>query len=259
MRHLLSLLLAIVLTPLLYLATGYGLLKFAAAVQQNGDWKQILLAALAVVIAGASYAALIMPRISPLGPVLAGLALLGVAVWALADAASFADVVPEKLFGVHGLLYAPVNATTAVIALPLLFTIASPRRWRRFANPADAAGPASAAPDYPTPDPTPTYSPSYSPSYTPPASSYSPYPSVSSTSSGGLGGSDTKVDDQGADDTVAQPGVSPPDSTTPSSPFSTPSSPYGTPSSPFSTPSSPYATPPVPTQPSSPENWPPRP
>lgn len=242
MRHLLSLLLAIVLTPLLYLATGYGLIKFEAALITGGAWEQVLLAAAAVVVAGASYAALILPRISPLGPVLAGLLLLGVPVWVLIDQGSFRDVMPEKLFGVHGLLYAPVNATTVVIALPLLFTIVSPRRWRRFANPAALAGPVSAAPDYPTPD-TPTYSPSYSPSYTPPASPFSPYPAGSSTASGGLGGSDTKVDDLSADDTQANP---------------TPASPFSTSPSPFTTPSSPYATPPVPSQPSSPENWPPR-
>lgn len=230
MRHLLSLLLAVVLTPVVFFASGYGSIKFAESVATNRV-APTLLALAAIAAAGIAYGILILARLSPLGTVLAGLALLGVVGWALVDANSYVDTVPNSLFGQRGLFTAPVNAMTAILAVPLLFTIASPRRWRRYANPA-AAGPVSAAPTYPTPDPSsPTYNPSYSPAYTPPAAPYSPYPPVSGTSSGGLGDADTKVDETNNEDTV----------TAEKPAFPT---------------SSPYGSPPVPTQPSSPENWP---
>ncbi|GAA1745971.1 hypothetical protein [Luedemannella helvata] len=231
MRHLLSLVLSIILTPVVFFVSGYASIKFGEAVE-SGTVAPTLLAVAAIAVAGAAYGVLILARLSPVGTVLAGLALLGPVGWALVDPGSYLDVTPDTLFGQPQLFERPVNAVTAILALPLLFTIASPRRWRRHAHPA-AAGPASAAPDYPTPDPTPTYSPSYSPAYTPPSTTtpYSPYPPVSSTSSGGLGGDDTKVDDLNAEDTVANPKPA------------------------FPT-SSPYGSPPVPTQPTSPEDWP---
>ncbi|GAA1796500.1 hypothetical protein GCM10009682_17790 [Luedemannella flava] len=227
MRHLLSLLLAVVLTPVVFLASGYGSMKFAEAVATDRV-VPTLLALAAIVVAAVAYGILILARLSPVGTVLSGLLLLGVIGWAMVDEVSYVETVPNNLFGQRGLFTAPVNAMTGILGLVLLFTIASPRRWRRYANPAAAvAGPVSAAPTYPTPDSSaPTYSPAYTPTL------YSPYPPVSPTSSGGLGDADTKVDDAAGDEnTVANPKP-----TFPST--------------------SPYGSPPVPTQSSSPENWP---
>ena len=236
MRHLLSLVLSIILTPVVFFGSGYASIKFAEYMESD-KLTPALLAVAAIVVVGTAYGVLILARLSPLGTASAGLALLGVVAWAMVDPRGYLDATPDKVFGQTWLFEASVSVTTAILALPLLFTIASPRRWRRHANPA-AAGPVSAAPSYPTPDPAPTYSPSYSPAYTPPSTTsssttppYSPYPPVSSTSSSGLGGDDTKVDDHGADDTLANPKP-----TFPSS--------------------SPYGSPPVPTQPTSPEDWP---
>jgi hypothetical protein len=229
MRHLLSLLLAIVLTPVVFVASGYANIKFVEATA-GGKVVPALLAVAAILVAGLAYSVLVLARLSPVGTVLAGLALLGVVMWALVDPASYLDVTPDKVLGVNGLLTAPINGVTAVLAVPLILTIASPRRWRRYAN-RPVAGPASAAPAYPTQAGAPTYSPSYSPAYTPPSSTpYSPYPADSR----GIGDADTKVDELGSAETTS---ALPTEPTRPSS-------------------GSPYSTPPVPSQPSSPENWP---
>jgi hypothetical protein len=233
MRHLLSLLLAIVLTPVVFLASGYANIKFAEAAT-GGKLVPMLLTVAAILVAGLAYSVLILARLSPVGTVLAGLALLGAVGWALVDLDSYLEVTPDKFLGVRDLLTAPIDGLTAVIAVPLVLTIASPRRWRRYAN-RPAAGPASAAPAYPTQPGAPTYSPSYSPAYTPPSSTpYSPYPADSRD----IGDADTKVDELSPAETTS---ALPTEPTRPSS---------GGPSG------SPYSTPPVPSQPSSPENWP---
>ena len=178
MRHLLSLLLAIVLTPVVLLAAEYGNMKFVEAVRDDSA-EPTLLAVAAILIAGLAYSVLVLARLSPVGTVFAGLALLGVILWTVVDPDGYLDVMPDRVFGATGLFTAPVNGLIAVFAVPLVLTVASPRRWRRYAN-RPAAGPASAAPAYATQPGAPTYSPSYSPAYTPPSSTpYSPYPADS--------------------------------------------------------------------------------
>jgi len=169
MRHLLSALLALVLAPAAYACAGYGAARVA-------DAQTTVSAALGLVpalVAGALYAILVMARLSPVGPVLAGLLLVGVSVWAIADPAGFADRVPADLPDAAGALHRPAGVLTAVLAAPLLGTVFSPRRWRRTAD--DGAMGYNAAPDYPPQPgsaapaygPPPVYEP---PVYTPPSS-----------------------------------------------------------------------------------------
>src|SRR5215813_13077089 len=83
MRHLLSVVLAIVLTPLTYVAAGLAAVKLDAA-DFGGtiNWTAAGIGIGAGVAAGAFYAILIMPpRLSPVGPIIAGLAFLGVTGW----------------------------------------------------------------------------------------------------------------------------------------------------------------------------------
>ncbi len=158
MRHLVSLVLSIILAPLIYIAAGYSAVKVDAAHAAAGiDWGAAALGVVAGLIAGALYAVLVMARLSPFGPVVAGLIYLGLTLWALLDASGFASVMPDRLLGVDNVLLAPVGAGTLLLAVPLLFTIFSPRRWRRSAEPGPTAY--QAAPAYPTtvPSAAPAY------------------------------------------------------------------------------------------------------
>jgi hypothetical protein len=84
---------------------------------------------------------------------------------------------PDALLGVEGAFSRPVTAGAALLAVPLLATVFSPRRWR--SNPDSALPGYDAAPAYPPPPDTaaPAYVPlgsdfpSYQPPvYTPPSS-----------------------------------------------------------------------------------------
>jgi hypothetical protein len=190
MRHVLSVVLGIVLAPLIYIAAGIAAVKFTES--RTGDSLNLAPTAIALgaaLAAGGLYALLVMARLSPVGPVLAGVLYLGVTIWALVSPSSFTDVVPGDLFSIEGALHIPVGMGTVILAVPLLVTIFSPRRWRRFATPGAmvssysaaptyGAAPGSAAPTYDTPSmfdqPTvPTYQP---PTYNPPVYTPPTYP-----------------------------------------------------------------------------------
>src|SRR5205823_441198 len=105
---------------------------------------------------------------------------------------SFTRIIPENVLGVRGALWAPASAVAVLLAMPLLVTIASPRKWRRWANPPAAvaapgytppavAGDESGYPGTPYPG-APSYSPSYSPSPAYPGSpAYSAAPAYQSS------------------------------------------------------------------------------
>src|SRR5574342_981067 len=176
MRHLVSVIVSLVLAPLIYAGAGYGAAKFAAAdAQANPKLGPVLLGLLAAAVAGTLYALLVMARISPLGPALAGLAFLGVTLWAMLDRDGFRGTMPASLLGERGALVLPAGALTGLLVVPLLITIGSPRRWRRtelpgptgyaaytppIYTPPEYSPAGSAAPAYPTSDPvTTTWSP----------------------------------------------------------------------------------------------------
>jgi hypothetical protein len=149
MRHLLSLVLGLVLAPLIYIAAGYSAIKLDES--HTGGQLHLVPAVFGIVaalVAGGLFALLVMARLSPVGPVLAGLLYLGITLWAEFSPSSFLDVVPSRVFGVDGLLRVPVGFGVILLAVPLLFTIFSPRRWRRLAQPVPAGY--LAAPVYPT-------------------------------------------------------------------------------------------------------------
>lgn len=136
MRHLQSILLTLVLTPVIYIATGYGLVRSAEVGTRSLDLGTGVAALGAFVVAGALYAVLMLVRFSPAGLVLGGLMLLGASVWAFFGTRSFLDIMPSSLLGQRGVMLAAA-ATAAVLAVPLLATVASPRRWRRDAEPGE--------------------------------------------------------------------------------------------------------------------------
>src|SRR5215475_7539681 len=95
MRHLGSFLLAIVLAPIVYLLTGVGLSAFSEATTRGAQERPMatLLSVATLVVAGAVYAVLVMARISPIGPALAGFFLLAMPAWPLVDLASYTNAV----------------------------------------------------------------------------------------------------------------------------------------------------------------------
>lgn len=168
MRHLLSVLLALVFTPIVYICAGFSAVWFAESTARGDtDTVKALLGLGAALVAGAFYAVLVMGRLSPLGPILAGLLLLGIGGWSIADPQGFASAVPGTLLGVGNVLHAATPFGTSLLAIPLLSTVFSPRRWRRSVRPAGVgyeagpvypAAPGSAAPAYGTPSgAAPTY------------------------------------------------------------------------------------------------------
>src|SRR6266498_3698595 len=155
MRHLVSIIVSLLVTPVVYVLTGVGLVKFGEASGSSGATKftALTIALIALLVAGILYSLL----------VLAGLALFSATMWAILSTDSFRDTVPGTVFGVRGAGWAPASGVAALLAVPLLATIASPRRWRRYATPGAAVASYSAAPSYST-----AYPQSAAPSYGPP-------------------------------------------------------------------------------------------
>src|SRR2546430_649777 len=166
MRHLGSIVLSFVLASLVYVAAGVGMSKmFQAELERGGPVNRLDAGAMAVgvlllLVAGALYTLLAMPRISPLGPVLVGLTFIGIQVWSLVAPSGFVKLMPRSVFGVRAALDAPVEfGLTLFLAVPLLATIVSPRRWSGGKKPAVPAPYAPAPPlGYPG-DPAHQYPP----------------------------------------------------------------------------------------------------
>jgi hypothetical protein len=175
MRHLLSFVLSLILAPLIFITSGYAQAKWTE--QADAAWQPALYALPAIVVAGLLYSVLVLVRLSPVGPFLAGLAFFGLGMWSLFDRASLQDLLPARFLGVDDLLQAPITGfgpAFAILGIPLLLTVFSPRRWRRYPNGAPAAdlayspGGISAAPDYAPSYDAPSYGSGYTPSYTAP-------------------------------------------------------------------------------------------
>lgn len=135
MRHLGSIILSLLVAPLVYVLIGAGLIKFPqAAIAADRDLPNypVTLASLgALLVAGLLYALLTVARLSPLGPVLAGLAFLGVGLWPLLRLDSFQRTMPRDVLGVPGAGVEAAGGVSLLLAIPLLATIVSAHRWRR--------------------------------------------------------------------------------------------------------------------------------
>jgi hypothetical protein len=166
MRHLLSLVLGVVAAPLIYVLTGYGYDRLAVRLAdfRAVQWDRVSLGLLALVGAGLLVALLVLPRVSPVGPVLAGLAFVVITVWAQVSPAKVYDMLPHRVFGTPGTVIDPLPGVMVVLAVPLLLTVFSPRRWRRYSHPAAPAA-FPAGPPYQPVGPYPAYTPPPLPPY----------------------------------------------------------------------------------------------
>jgi len=145
----------------------------------TSHWEAVLIALVTAVGAGVALAPLVLARLSPVGPVLIGLAYTVVSLWALFAPVNYSKTVPASSFGIAGLWFAPGTSPILLIAaIPLLATILSPRRWRRWGTAPAAVAP---APGY-TPPPVMAGAPAYPTSGAPgyPVSGAPGYPSATS-------------------------------------------------------------------------------
>ena len=157
MRHLGSLVLCLIVTPLVYLLTGIAGGKFVEAqINSTGTrhFTALVITLLAALAAGGLYGLLVLLRLSPVGTVIAGLGFLGITFWAMFDRTGFLSAMPSSVLGVRGAAGA-AGPVTALLAVPLLLTVFSPRRWRRWGNAPAAVAP---SPGYTPPPTVPSYS-----------------------------------------------------------------------------------------------------
>jgi hypothetical protein len=141
MRHLGSIVLSIVLAPIIYILGGIGLIRLslnsASVLSGSGtNWTDVGIGAGAIVVAGALYAILVLTKLSPLGPVLVALIYILVQLAALFDASRVQSTFGNSVFGTPNAAEAPLTGLALLLAVPLLATIFSPRRWRGKDKPA---------------------------------------------------------------------------------------------------------------------------
>jgi hypothetical protein len=166
-RHLVSILLGPVLGFIVYILLGYAGSKIQLEAGWTGD---NVIGILAMVGAGVAYAALVVPRLSPLGPAIVGLAYLGLGLWIVSDLSSFVSTMPGDLLGLDNAGFGP-GLYLIPLSIPLLATLVSPNRWMgrpRSAQPAMVGAP---------PGPPP-------PSYGPPQQQFDQPPSFDNQPAG---------------------------------------------------------------------------
>lgn len=169
MRHFGSLLIAAVFAPSVFLLTGVGLSSFESALDDNKAVDPLgAIAALgALLLAGVLYGILVLARLSPVGPALAGLAGIGLSSWALFNIDSYRglfDTLDVHMGGAVG-----EWGLGILLGIPLLATITSSRRWRKeeYAGPTYPPAPQYTRPAPPPPRPDPTWQMPAQPAYPP--------------------------------------------------------------------------------------------
>ena len=95
--------------------------------------------------AGAAYAGIVVPRLSPLGPALVGFAYLGLGLWIVSDLSSFVSTMPGDLLGLDNAGFGP-GLYLIPLSIPLLATLVSPNRWMGRPRPAMVGAPPAQPP-----------------------------------------------------------------------------------------------------------------
>jgi hypothetical protein len=139
-RHLASVILGPLLGFIAYILFGFGAGRLSI---EDGWSSDNIVGLLAVVGAGVAYAILVVPRLSPIGPALVGIAYLGIGLWIISDVSSFTDVVDADILGIDNAGFGP-GLLSLALAIPLLATLVSPNRWMSRTRP--AVQPAGAPP-----------------------------------------------------------------------------------------------------------------
>jgi hypothetical protein len=134
-RHLRSILYALVLGPAVWILTGVGFNgDLTGRARQYGSIESFG-GLLLLLLAGAAYAVLIFAPISPAGPTLAGAVFLALALWAFGSPGGYASAWPAGVAKPGFDLSRPGYGLALLLAVPMLCTALSVRRWERFEPP----------------------------------------------------------------------------------------------------------------------------
>ncbi|WP_328465355.1 hypothetical protein OHA21_43365 [Actinoplanes sp. NBC_00393] len=135
MRHLRSILYALVLAPAIWVLAGVGFTHDLSSRGREFFAAESISGLLLLVFAGILYAILAFAPVSPAGPVLAGAVYLGVAVWAWNSPEAYAGLWPAEVSKEGFDLSRPGYGLAVLLAIPLLGTALSARRWARYEPP----------------------------------------------------------------------------------------------------------------------------
>ncbi|XVU26497.1 hypothetical protein ACQPZJ_05430 [Actinoplanes sp. CA-054009] len=126
---------AVVLAPAVWILAAVGFTQDLTTRGRDDFAVESLGGLSLLLLAGAAYAILLLAPISPAGPLLAGLAFVGVSIWALADPAGYAALWPANVAKDGFDLSRPAYGLAAMLAIPLVCTALSARRWERYEPP----------------------------------------------------------------------------------------------------------------------------
>ena len=135
MRHLRSILYALVLAPVVWILCGVGFdPDLTGRAMDNGGPEELGGLAL-LLLAGAAYTILLFAPISPAGPLVAGLVFLGVGLWARMAPDSYAGLWPDDVAKGGFNLSTPGYGLVILLAIPLVSLALSARRWAAYEPP----------------------------------------------------------------------------------------------------------------------------
>ena len=135
LRHIRSILYSLVLAPAAWVLTAVGLTGDLTARGRDGFAVENFTGLLLLLLAGAAYGILVLGPFSPAGPLLAGLVYLAISAWALTSPAAYADVWPPAVAKDGFDLSRPGYGLAAILAVPLICTALSARRWAKYEPP----------------------------------------------------------------------------------------------------------------------------
>lgn len=132
---------AFALGPAIWTLSGVAFTQNLTGRARNEQTVEALVGLLLLLLAGAAYAILLLARFSPVGPTAVGGVFLLVSLWVLANPEALRDLLPAAVTKPGFDLTLPGQGMAALLAVPLLCTALSTRRWResRF-QPDPAAG-----------------------------------------------------------------------------------------------------------------------
>jgi hypothetical protein len=136
MRHVRSILYALVLAPTVWVLCGVGLTDdLIGRANDSTGTIESLIGLMMMLLAGAAYAILIFSPISPAGPLLGGLVYLAAGLWSWAAPSSYASVWSPELSKDGFNLSLPGYGLALVLSVPMICTALSARRWDRYEPP----------------------------------------------------------------------------------------------------------------------------
>lgn len=121
---------ALVLGPAIWTLSAVAFTQHLTGRGRAEQTVEALAGFLLLLLAGAAYALLLLPRLSPVGPVATGAVFLAASIWVLIDRASFRALWPGAVTKSGFDLPLPAEGLAALLAVPLLCTALSARRWR---------------------------------------------------------------------------------------------------------------------------------